>query len=182
MRARRAQTRTGTGAILGTPAYLAPEQVGGNGTDARTDVYAAGILLYEMLTGAPPFSGDTALAVAYQHVNGEVPPPSARAPGIPPAVDELVALATRRDPDARPLDAGDLALAVRRVRAELGLSVTPIPVPPPRQPAVGATEPMNGAGGPAGRWGTRQFTQAPDPVYRDAAPAPGQPRRPDRPG
>ncbi len=167
---------TATGAIMGTPAYLAPEQVASGAADARSDVYAAGILLYEMLTGAPPFSGDTPLAVAYQHVNSEVPPPSARTPGIPPAVDDLVALATRRDPDARPLDAGDLALAVRRVRAELGVAVTPVPVPPPRQLADGATRAMNGAAGAgvsAGRWGTRQFTQAPYPPGAPAGAPPG---------
>ncbi len=97
----------GTGGVLiGTVAYLAPEQVERGIAGPRSDVYAAGILLFEMLTGETPHGGDTPLAVAYQHVHNDVPPPSTRLPGIPPALDELVADATSRDPDLRPEDAG----------------------------------------------------------------------------
>ena len=68
------------GMILGTVAYLSPEQVTTGAADARSDVYAAGVLAYELLTGAPPFTGDTAISVAYRHVHDEVPAPSSAAP------------------------------------------------------------------------------------------------------
>jgi eukaryotic-like serine/threonine-protein kinase len=106
----------GTGGVLiGTVAYLAPEQVERGIAGPRSDVYAAGILLFEMLTGQAPHGGDTPLAVAYQHVHNDVPPPSTRVPGIPRALDELVADATSRDPDLRPEDAGALLDEVRAV-------------------------------------------------------------------
>jgi beta-lactam-binding protein with PASTA domain/serine/threonine protein kinase len=95
-----------TGLLIGTVAYLAPEQVESGSADARTDVYAAGVLLWELLTGAPPYGGDSPLSVAYKHVHEDVPPPSSAVDGIPPALDDLVVRATRRDPDARPLDGG----------------------------------------------------------------------------
>ncbi len=95
-----------TGLLIGTVAYLAPEQVETGNADARTDVYAAGVLLWELLTGSPPYDGDSPLSVAYKHVHEDVPPPSSTVGGIPPALDELVVRATRRDPDARPLDGG----------------------------------------------------------------------------
>ncbi len=106
----------GTGGVLiGTVAYLAPEQVERGIAGPRSDVYAAGILLFEMLTGETPHAGDTPLAVAYQHVHNDVPPPSRRVRGIPPSVDELVADATSRDPDLRPEDAGALLDEVRAI-------------------------------------------------------------------
>jgi eukaryotic-like serine/threonine-protein kinase len=115
-RAAAAVARTTTGMIIGTAAYLAPEQVSASTSDARTDVYAAGVLLFEMLTGTQPHTGESPLAVAYKHVNDVVPPPSSRVPGLPPAVDALVALATSRDPDLRPSDAGQFLQAVTEVR------------------------------------------------------------------
>jgi serine/threonine-protein kinase len=115
-RAAAAVARTTTGMIIGTAAYLAPEQVSASTSDARTDVYAAGVMLFEMLTGTQPHTGESPLAVAYKHVNDVVPPPSSRAPGLPPALDALVALATSRDPDLRPSDAGQFLHAVTEVR------------------------------------------------------------------
>jgi beta-lactam-binding protein with PASTA domain/tRNA A-37 threonylcarbamoyl transferase component Bud32 len=109
-------SHTKTGMIIGTAAYLAPEQVAGGTADARTDVYAAGIMLFELLTGAQPHTGESPLAVAYQHVNAVVPAPSSLVPGLPPALDTLVALATSRDPDLRPVDAGQFLWAVNEVR------------------------------------------------------------------
>ena len=73
----------------------------------RSDVYAAGLMLFEMLTGTKAFTGDTPIHVAYQHVHGGVPAPSSRFAGLPPALDDLVAVATARDPDERPADAGE---------------------------------------------------------------------------
>ncbi|MGH3586656.1 MAG: protein kinase domain-containing protein, partial [Pseudonocardia sp.] len=78
------------GMIMGTVAYLSPEQVATGDADARSDVYAAGIMFYELLTGAPPYTGDTAISVAYRHVNSDVPPPSQIAGDVPPELDALV--------------------------------------------------------------------------------------------
>lgn len=91
-----------TGAVLlGTMAYLSPEQVQQHNIDQRSDVYSAGILLFEMLTGRVPFTGDTPLAVAFRHVHEDVPPPSSLQPDVPPAVDHVVLAATRRVPSER---------------------------------------------------------------------------------
>jgi beta-lactam-binding protein with PASTA domain/tRNA A-37 threonylcarbamoyl transferase component Bud32 len=108
-----------TGLLLGTVAYLAPEQVVDGSADARTDVYAAGIVLWELLTGVPPYSSDSPLSVAYRHVNEDVPPPGTVIGGVPPAVDDLVVRATRRDRAARPVDAGAFLAEVRAVLADL---------------------------------------------------------------
>jgi beta-lactam-binding protein with PASTA domain len=112
------QTRTGQ--IIGTVAYLAPEQVTGTGTDPRTDIYAAGIVLFELLTGTKPHTGDSPLSVAYKHVNESVPAPSRLAGGIPPEVDQLVLRATSRDPRGRPDDAADFLRSVQDVLRGLG--------------------------------------------------------------
>jgi serine/threonine-protein kinase len=119
--ARAAATHTTTSAttLIGTVAYLAPEQVTRGVADARSDVYAAGIMLFEMLTGRPPYDGDTPISVAYRHAHETVPPPSEVVPGIPAPVDALVRRATARDPDARPTDAGAFLAEVVRVRRTL---------------------------------------------------------------
>ena len=104
-----------TGLLLGTVAYLAPEQVRRGVADARTDVYAAGVLLFEMLTGRPPFEGDTALSVAYQHLHDRVPAPSTFNPDVPEELDELVLQATEPDPDHRPIDAAAMLDDLRHI-------------------------------------------------------------------
>jgi len=113
-----ASNHTSAGVLIGTVAYLSPEQVTRGVADARSDVYAAGILLYEMLTGAQPYAGDTAIEVAYRHVHDDVPAPSSVVPGLPRELDALVLRATARDPDHRPADANQMlaeVVAVRRV-------------------------------------------------------------------
>jgi len=119
-RAQAAAGHTRAGLLIGTVAYLPPEQVTGEATGPRSDVYSAGVVAFELLTGRQPFTGDTPIAVAYQHVNTDVPAPSSLVPGIPAAVDQLVLAATSRDPALRPADAGEFARAVRRVREGLG--------------------------------------------------------------
>ncbi|WP_030145022.1 Stk1 family PASTA domain-containing Ser/Thr kinase [Spirillospora albida] len=114
-RAEASSGMTRTGMIIGTVGYLAPEQVLNGTADIRSDVYAAGIMLYEMLTGEPPHRGDTPLAVAYKHVNETVPPPSAAVPGLPHQVDALVTRATSRDPDHRQQDANRFLAEVAEV-------------------------------------------------------------------
>jgi beta-lactam-binding protein with PASTA domain len=115
-RAQAAAGNTRSGLIIGTVAYIAPEQVTGGITDAHTDVYAAGVMLWEMLSARQPHTGESPLAVAYKHVNEEVPPVSAYVGGIPPALDQLVRAATSRDPRQRPPDAGAFLRAVRALR------------------------------------------------------------------
>ncbi|GAB3571869.1 Stk1 family PASTA domain-containing Ser/Thr kinase [Amycolatopsis endophytica] len=124
---------TSSSIILGTVSYLAPEQVTTGAADEPGDVYSAGIVFYEMLTGKVPYTGDTAISVAYRHVNDDVPAPSTVEPGIPAVLDDLVLRATRRDPEARPADAGAFLQELRRVRAALGIAPAPIPVLPAKQ-------------------------------------------------
>jgi beta-lactam-binding protein with PASTA domain len=116
-----------TGLLIGTVAYLAPEQVEHGRADTRTDVYAAGILLFELLTGVPPYSSDSPMSVAYRHVHDDVPPPSELVEGVPTELDDLVVSATRRDPAARPVDAGAFLAELRAVRADL-VDATDAPV------------------------------------------------------
>jgi len=119
---------TGTGGVLiGTVSYLSPELVIDGKADARSDVYAAGVLIYEMLTGRKPHAGDSPIQVAYKHVHEDVPRPSRAVVGVPGYVDALVARATARDRDLRPADARVLLHQVRRVRAALDHGVTDDP-------------------------------------------------------
>ncbi|WP_369168727.1 Stk1 family PASTA domain-containing Ser/Thr kinase [Streptomyces sp. R28] len=109
-----------TGAVLGTVSYLAPEQIEQPGAaDARVDVYACGVVLYEMLTGDKPHDGDSPAVVLYKHLHEDVPPPSAIVPGLAYELDELVASATARTPDLRPYDAVALLAHARETRAAL---------------------------------------------------------------
>ena len=154
--ARASQTKTGM--IIGTAAYLAPEQVSRSVSDARTDVYASGVMLFELLTGVQPHKGESPLEIAYKHVNEIVPAPSSITPGLAPALDALVALATSRDPDLRPADAGQFLRAITEVRRGLPIAVPHAPDPsgsqgsgyepgfPPGQPAPG--DPASGQQAP----------------------------------
>lgn len=117
-RAATATTST-TGTLIGSPPYLAPELVTRGVTDTRADVYAAGILLFEMLTGRPPFTGEVPIHVAFQHVHDSIPAPSDLVPGIPTALDDLVAVVTARHPADRPADAGAMLTLLRSVAARL---------------------------------------------------------------
>ncbi len=121
-RAQSAAGHTRAGLLVGTVSYVPPEQVTGGTTGPRGDVYSAGVMLFELLTGRLPFTGDTPLSIAYQHVNTDVPAPSALAPGIGAPVDQLVLTATSRDPARRPADAGEFLRAVHHVREGLAES------------------------------------------------------------
>lgn len=117
--ARAATNQTSTGNLIGTVAYVSPELVTGAAADARSDIYAVGIMAYEMLTGRQPFVADTPIAVAYQHVTSDVPAPSAVLPGLASDLDELVEFCTRKAPEDRPQDAEALLGEIRQIRRTL---------------------------------------------------------------
>lgn len=119
-------TATG-GVLIGTVSYLAPELVVDGRSDARADVYAAGVVLHELLTGQKPHEGESPIQVAYKHVHEDVPAPSRLVPDIPDYVDALVARATARDRAQRPADAGVLLHQVHRVSQALATGVTSDP-------------------------------------------------------
>jgi len=161
-RASAAVGNTRAGVIIGSVNYIAPEQVTGSPTDSRTDVYAAGVMLFEMLTGRQPFTGETPLAVAYAHVNSDVPVVSSLVGGIPPSVDQLVRAATSRNPNLRPADASAFLRVTRALRG----------LPEPAESvsgawtATGGTSPYATASPYPG--GTNPYTDSVNP-YADAA-------------
>lgn len=123
--------------ILGSVSYLSPEQVMRGVADARSDVYAVGIMAFELLTGKKPFAGDSPINIAYRHVNERVPAPSTFKSGIPASLDALILRATSVNPDDRPQDAGQFLEEMREIQGELDptrsqmsleLDLPPIPV------------------------------------------------------
>jgi len=113
-----AQSGNMTGsAIIGTPAYMAPEQAQGTGVDGRTDIYAVGIILFEMLTGRQPYEADTPMAVAFKHITDPVPQILASNPNLPDDVDDVIQMAMAKDKEERFATAGDLVDALRAVAA-----------------------------------------------------------------
>ena len=170
VRAVSSQTMATGDVILGTVAYLSPEQVATGAADARSDVYAAGVMAYEMLTGEPPFAGDTPMSVAYQHVHSDVPRPAAtRASGTPDALDDLIVRRNQAGPGARPRDASAFLAAL-------------VGDPLPTGPAAGAgAGPASSAqrrfrrprgrsiAAPVARGGTRVTAAGPVTVGRPAA-------------
>ncbi|MFC5830726.1 Stk1 family PASTA domain-containing Ser/Thr kinase [Nonomuraea insulae] len=110
-RAIEATNQTRTGVMIGTIGYMAPEQVMTGAADVRSDVYAAGIMLFELVTGEQPYDGETPMSVAYRHVHDTVPAPSSVAHEVHPLIDTLVAHATAREPHDRPADATAMLVA-----------------------------------------------------------------------
>lgn len=137
--------------ILGSVSYLSPEQVQRGIADARSDVYSVGIVAFELLTGEKPFAGESAIQIAYKHVNDKVPLPSTLKAGIPASLDALVQRATSTNPDDRPRDAGQFLDELREVQAQLDpkrtqlsleLDLPPMPLrdKSPRTPRVSLPE------------------------------------------
>ncbi|GAA4487346.1 Stk1 family PASTA domain-containing Ser/Thr kinase [Microbacterium panaciterrae] len=124
--ARATTANTASGAqLMGTIAYLAPELVTRGTADARSDIYALGIMLYEMLVGEQPYKGEQPMQIAFQHATDSVPRPSVRNPGVPEPLDELVLWATEKSPDERPNDAQEMLDRLRAIEHELGVAPSP---------------------------------------------------------
>jgi serine/threonine-protein kinase len=133
-------TVTATAAVIGTAQYLSPEQARGENVDARSDVYSTGCLLYELLTGHPPFTGDSPVAVAYQHVREMAPPPSTANPDVSPALDAIVMKALAKNPANRYQTAAEM-------RADLIRAINGRPVS--AEPVLGEDERTTILGGPS---------------------------------
>ena len=144
---------TSTSVILGTAAYLSPEQVLGQATGPRSDVYAAGIMAFELLTGTTPFSGDSAIAVANQRLDRDVPPPSSLIDGVPEEFDAFIAGATARDPDRRFADAAAMGADLDAIAEELALPQFRVPAPKVSAQHAATVD------APAARHPTRQLTR-----------------------
>lgn len=127
-------TYTATGALIGTPAYMAPEQALGQSGDHRVDIYSLGVMLFQMVTGILPFDADTPLAVVMQHVNTPAPLPDSIIPGIPWGLQEVILKAMAKSPDERFQSAGEFAAALRAVDLNSTTSKPAGAVPPPVKP------------------------------------------------
>ncbi|GAB4081206.1 Stk1 family PASTA domain-containing Ser/Thr kinase [Modestobacter muralis] len=134
-----AATMTSTAAVIGTAQYLSPEQARGEGVDARSDVYSAGCLLYELATGTPPFTGDSPVAVAYQHVREDPRTPSSINPEIPPALDAILLKAMSKNPANRYQSAADMRADLLRAIAGQRVEATPVMSDADRTTIIGAT-------------------------------------------
>lgn len=119
-------TMTQTAAVIGTAHYLSPEQARGEHVDARSDIYSTGCLLYELVTGGPPFSGDTPVAVAYQHVREEPIPPSRVEPEVPAAIDAIVLKAMAKNPANRYQTAAQMRADLERALAGQPVEAAPV--------------------------------------------------------
>jgi serine/threonine-protein kinase len=133
-------TMTQTAAVVGTAQYLSPEQARGETVDSRSDVYSAGCLLYELLTGRPPFVGDSPVAVAYQHVREQAAPPSDHDTDLPPAIDAIVMKSLAKRVEDRYQSASAMRGDIERYLAGHPVHVTP--PPPPEEPPTTITQPV----------------------------------------
>ena len=133
-----AATMTSTAAVIGTAQYLSPEQARGEGVDARSDVYSAGCLLYELVTGTPPFTGDSPVAVAYQHVREDPKTPSSLNPEIPASLDAVLLKAMSKNPANRYQSAADMRADLLRAIAGERVEATPVMSDNERTALIGA--------------------------------------------
>ena len=147
-------TMTQTAQVIGTAQYLSPEQARGERVDARSDLYSTGCLLYELLTGRPPFTGDSPVAIAYQHVRENPIPPSRIDPEIPAWADSIVLKAMAKDPADRYQSAAEMRTDIQRA-----LSGVPVAAPPPTEMYAPGTQRMGPATMMAGAGPTSTVAQ-----------------------
>lgn len=147
-------TLTAAGSVLGTAQYISPEQASDGDVGPPSDIYSMGIVLYEMVTGSAPFTGDSAIALAMRHVSETVPPPSSARPGVPQVVDHVVGRATAKEPGARYRNGAEMAAALEGSEAPTASTAVLAPAP--------ATESLAEAAGP----GTDEMAVAPQPPAR----------------
>ncbi|MHB1536285.1 MAG: protein kinase domain-containing protein, partial [Acidimicrobiales bacterium] len=131
------QDLTRTGVVLGTPKYLSPEQIQGREPDARADLYALGVVLYEMVVGKPPFVESTDMATALAHVHDEPVPMSRRRPGIPPALDRLSLALLAKDPADRVPSAVAVGRALAAISSDHSSGAAGVPRPSPTSSTTG---------------------------------------------
>ncbi|MEK7787157.1 MAG: protein kinase, partial [Chloroflexota bacterium] len=143
---------TGTSGVIGTPAYMSPEQGRGDKVDARTDVYALGVVLYEMVTGRVPFDAETPIAIVFKHIQDPLPPPSTLNPDVPDALERVILKALAKDPNDRFAATGEMVQALQAALPDVTQPAIPAPtvpekkIPPPTPalrpkwllPAIGA--------------------------------------------
>ena len=141
-----AAVRTQTGMVLGSPKYMSPEQVMGKLTDQRSDIFSLGVMLYEMLTGQPPFTGENVNAIMYQTLNAIPQPPSSLNPAVPDMLNFIVAKALAKDMENRYQNARDLANDLRACRGTMPSSVVPVDVAKPANAASTPDAPPTGGG------------------------------------
>jgi beta-lactam-binding protein with PASTA domain len=134
-----AATMTQTAAVIGTAQYLSPEQARGEVVDARSDIYSTGCLLYELLTGRPPFIGDSPVSVAYQHVREDAVPPSVLVPDIEPSIDAIVMKALAKNPANRYQTAAEMQADITRALSGRPVLATPVLIDEPTQVIAPAT-------------------------------------------
>jgi beta-lactam-binding protein with PASTA domain/predicted Ser/Thr protein kinase len=131
-------TVTATAAVMGTAQYLSPEQARGENVDARSDIYSTGVLFYELLTGRPPFTGDSPVALAYQHVREDPAPPSTLEPDLPPDLDAVVLKALAKNPDNRYQSAREMREDLERALSGARVLATPVMRQPTTDPSAQA--------------------------------------------
>ncbi|MGY1697920.1 Stk1 family PASTA domain-containing Ser/Thr kinase [Geodermatophilus sp. SYSU D00814] len=142
-----AATMTSTAAVIGTAQYLSPEQARGEAVDARSDVYSVGCLLFELVTGAPPFTGDSPVSVAYQHVREDPRLPSSINPRVPPELDAIVLKALSKNPANRYQSAAEMRNDLLRALAGQRVEATPVMGDEEKTTILGATPAGYGADG-----------------------------------
>jgi serine/threonine protein kinase len=142
-RATASESLTQTATVLGTATYFSPEQAQGEAVDARSDIYSLGCVLYEMLTGQPPFTGETPVSVAYKHVKEEPVPPSRLNRDVPPDLDAIVLKCLAKNPANRYQSADELVQDLERQRSGLPVAATPILAPEPTEVVERATRPTS---------------------------------------